>query len=228
MTSKPTIAIDGPAASGKGTLARKIAEKLGYAHMDTGLLYRAVAHMVLEAGAQPNEALAVIKAAQRLSDGFKGGTITYCAPFEAEDVLKTEKVTEAASLVASMADVRRILLDMQKAFAADPGPTYLGTVLDGRDIGTVICPDAKAKLYVTAALETRAERRFKELQNKGVPVTYEAVLRDMSERDARDAARSAAPMKAALDAVVLDTTNLNQGQALEKALEIVQAALNGR
>ena len=97
--------------------------------------------------------------------------------------------------------------------------------MDGRDIGTVICPDAGVKLFITAALETRAERRFKELQNKGVPVTYEAVLRDMSDRDARDAARSTAPMKAALDAVILDTTNLNQAQALEKAMEIVQDKL---
>ena len=217
MTNRNIIAIDGPAASGKGTLARKIAEELGYAHMDTGLLYRAVAHMVLEAGDYAHEAVAAIKAAQNLA---RMGEI----PFS-EDALKAERVTEAASLVASMADVRRILFDMQKSFAANPGGTFEGAVLDGRDIGTVICPDAGVKLFITAALETRAERRFKELQNKGVPVTYEAVLRDMSDRDARDAARSTAPMKAALDAVILDTTNLNQAQALEKAMEIVQDKL---
>ena len=214
---KNVIAIDGPAASGKGTLARKIASAMNYAHMDTGLLYRAVAHIVLESSSHANDAAAAIQAAQTLA---AHGHV----PFS-EDVLKMEKVTEAASLVASMPDVRRILLELQKSFAATPPKPYLGAVLDGRDIGTVICPDAPVKLFIEAALETRAERRFKELQSKGIIATYEAVLRDMRERDARDAARASAPMKAAYDAIVLDTTNLDQGQALEKALEIVKAKL---
>ncbi len=214
MTNKNVIAIDGPAASGKGTLARKIAAELGYAHMDTGLLYRAVAYMVLQVGGDiTNErgSMGAATALARLRD----------IPYSEQD-LKTETITEAASQVASFPEVRAILLNMQKNFAANPGPGFKGAVLDGRDIGTVICPEAPVKLYITASLETRAERRFKELQNKGLSTTYEAVLRDMRERDSRDAARAAAPMRAADDAVTLDTTDLGSAEALQQALTIIR------
>ncbi|MGB4057509.1 MAG: (d)CMP kinase [Alphaproteobacteria bacterium] len=213
----PIIAIDGPAASGKGTLARKIAETLSYAHLDTGMLYRAVAYMVLETGSPASDTLAAITAANSLT---KAGNI----PF-AENILKDERVTEAASHVSSIPEVRNLLLNMQKSFAAAPGSGFKGAVLDGRDIGTVICPDAPVKLFITASPETRADRRFKELQSRGLSTTYEAVLRDMRARDSRDAARTAAPMRVADDAITLDTTNLNQREALEKALEIIRKKL---
>lgn len=212
------IAIDGPAASGKGTLARRIAETLGYAHMDTGLLYRAIAFGVLKNGADPKNPAAALASANALAplNGNHGIGV---------DALKEEQVTEAASHVAAIPEVRKVLLTLQRAFAENPGKPFNGAVLDGRDIGTVICPKAPVKLYVTASLETRAERRFKELQNKGNPVTYEAVFRDMRERDARDAARPSSPMKPADDAVILNTTELGPDEALEKALEVVRKKL---
>jgi cytidylate kinase len=241
------IAIDGPAASGKGTLSKKIAAAMGYAHMDTGLLYRAVALMVLSEHADVNDPRTGIKAAQALAEegfpptrpaspssfaglpppngGRGGGGGQGFGQFDFEpymDALKDEAVTAAASVVAANPEVRNILLNLQKTFAAAPPAPYKGAVLDGRDIGTVICPDAPVKLYITANLETRAERRFKELQSKGNPVTYDAVLRDMRDRDSRDSGRASAPMKPAIDAVILDTTDLNQDQAFEKALAVVR------
>lgn len=220
MTNRNIIAIDGPAASGKGTLARRIAEKLSYAHMDTGLLYRAIAYGVLQTGAAPTDQTAALTSAQNLAalNGNHGISV---------DALKEERITEAASHVAAIPEVRKILLVIQRAFAENPsilpnGNKCLGAVLDGRDIGTVICPAAPVKLYITASLETRAQRRFKELQNKDITVTYEAVFRDMQERDARDAARASSPMKPADDAVLLNTTDLGPDEALEKALSVIR------
>ncbi len=220
MINKNIIAIDGPAASGKGTLARRIAEHLHYAHMDTGLLYRSVALAVLEAGGNPADELAALASAEQFAKTFKPLT-----DISHNVKLKEERVTEAASYVASFPSVRRILLNLQKSFVANPGAGFKGAVLDGRDIGTVICPDAPVKFFITAAIETRAERRFKELQIKDAAVTYEAVLRDMQERDKRDAARASSPMKMADDAVLLDTTGLGPDEVLEKALSLVRQKL---
>lgn len=214
----PIIAIDGPAASGKGTLSRRIADELNYAHMDTGLLYRAVAFQVVQSGGRPDNKDAAIQAAHRLA-GQKNPSVLQ------NQELRGDAMAEAAAKVAAIPEVRKILFDLQRSFALHPGAGYKGAVLDGRDIGTVICPDAPVKIYVTASLETRAERRLKELQSRGIVATYEAVLRDMRQRDERDAARSSAPMKPADDAALLDTTDLNPAEALEQALAIIEDRL---
>jgi cytidylate kinase len=212
------IAIDGPAASGKGTLARKIAETLGYAYLDTGALYRTVARRVLTNGDDPAIADNAIKAAQWLRQNVTADLL-------ADPAIRTDEVSNAAAKIADVQDVRQELLGLQRDFAQNPGETYNGAVLDGRDIGTVICPQADVKLFVTAEVGIRAKRRLKELQSKGIEATYEAVLRDMHTRDARDASRQAAPMKPAEDAIVLDTSDLNADEALEKALEIIKDKL---
>ncbi len=209
------IAIDGPAASGKGTLARKLAEVLGYAYLDTGKLYRAVGVRVLEAGKNPQNARAAIRAAELLRDEFD-------VKWLADPVLLTDKAGQAASKVAVVPDVRMALFDLQRSFALNPPDGKKGAVLDGRDIGTVVCPDAPVKLYITASTEVRAQRRTKELQSKGIDVTYEAVLAEMRQRDARDQGRDTAPLRAADDAFVLDTSDLDMDQVLEKALEFVR------
>lgn len=196
-----TVAIDGPAAAGKGTIAKAVATHFGLAHLDTGLLYRAV-------GAKVAIGMDPVRAATTLT----------ARDLEA-DTLRTAEVAQAASKVAVIADVRAALVDFQRAFAARSG----GAVLDGRDIGTVICPDAEAKLFVTASPETRAERRFLELQAKGLADDPAQVLRDVKERDARDAERAEAPMIAAEDAVVLDTSELTIAQAVAKAISLVSA-----
>ncbi|MCX8953887.1 d(CMP) kinase [Ruegeria sp. NA] len=198
-----TVAIDGPAAAGKGTISKAVAAHFGFAHLDTGLLYRAVGRRTLEGES-------AIEAAQSLT----------AEELEKGD-LRTADVAQAASKVAVLPEVRAALVDFQRAFSRRAG----GAVLDGRDIGTVICPDAEVKLFVTASAEVRAERRFLELSAKGADVTREQVLADVRERDARDAERSAAPMKPAEDAVQLDTTDLSIEAALAKALEVINAKL---
>jgi len=216
------IAIDGPAASGKGTLARKLADELGYAHMDTGALYRAVGYEVLEAGGDPeNEAQALagcVALAAKL--GGKIGTLALANP-----ELRKEECGDAASKVAAIQSVRDALLDIQRDFAANPGEGYKGAVLDGRDVGTVVCPNATLKLYITASDEIRADRRMKELHSKGKIVTKGAVLEDMRARDARDKARKAAPLRAASDAIVLDTSDMDAIQVLEAAFKYALEAL---
>jgi CMP/dCMP kinase len=204
------IAIDGPAASGKGTLGKRIAAHYGFAHLDTGKLYRAVARDVLARGNQPNDANAALAAAKtldlatlddpRLSDGRLG---------------------EAASVVASHPEVRNALLAYQRAFARRKP----GAVLDGRDIGTVICPDAGVKLFVTAAAEERARRRFLELHHAGNAITEAEVLADIKRRDERDQNRTAAPLVQAEDAVLLDTTNLDIDAAFKAAIDLIEAAM---
>ena len=195
-----TIAIDGPAAAGKGTISRAVAAHYGMAHLDTGLLYRAVGAKVA-AGADP------VAAAQALT------------PADLEGDLRTPAVAQAASRVAVIAEVRAALIDFQRAFAARAG----GAVLDGRDIGTVICPEAPAKLFITASPEVRAERRFRELQANGHETTYAQVLADVKERDARDSARATAPLKPAGDAVVIDTSRLSIDDAIAAAIEAIDA-----
>ncbi len=195
-----TVAIDGPAAAGKGTISKGVAARFGFAHLDTGLLYRAVGRRTLDG-------VEAVAAAQALT------------PEELEQGdLRTAEIAQAASKVAVIPEVRAALVDFQRAFARRAG----GAVLDGRDIGTVICPQAEVKLFVTASAEIRAERRYRELSAKGADVTRDQVLADVRERDARDSERSAAPMKPAEDAVLLDTSSLAIDEALARAVAVVE------
>ena len=208
MTPAIIIAIDGPAAAGKGTLARRLATSLGLAYLDTGLLYRAVGRRVLDTGAAPSDAVAAEAAAHALV---------------AADLLRTDlrgpEADQASSLVAKAPGVRAALLAFQRNFANQ------GAVLDGRDIGTVVIPDATVKLFVTATPSARARRRWLELQGRCVPVPLDQVEAELQARDAQDAARATAPLKAAADAVMLDTTTLDADAAFARALEIVRSRL---
>jgi len=197
-----TVAIDGPAAAGKGTIAKAVAAHFGFAHLDTGLLYRAVGARVI-AGQEP------IAAATALDPGDLD-----------DDSLRSPQVAQAASEIAVIPQVRAALVAFQRAFAARGD----GAVLDGRDIGTVICPDAHVKLFVTASAACRAERRFQELAGKGMDVTLETVLADVKKRDDRDRNRAAAPLLPADDAVLLDTSDLSIEQAIAAAVDVVQSA----
>ncbi len=217
------IAIDGPAASGKGTLARALAARLGYAHMDTGALYRAVAFEVLQAGGDCGQESDALIGCERLQEALRG---PQGLAVLANKLLRSEAVAEGASVTAAFPSVREALVSVQRGFAEKPGKGFSGAVLDGRDIGTVICPQADVKLFVTAETEIRAERRKKELQSKGIEAKYEAVLADMRNRDERDSGRKAAPLRPADDAVLLDTTGLSAEEALDKALQIVEDVLN--
>ena len=207
------IAIDGPAASGKGTLGKKLAAHYGLRHLDTGLLYRAVAKAALDAGARPDDAAAAVAAAKALDP----------ATFD-ESALKSAAVGEAASVVSAIPEVRAALLAFQRDFAAKPP----GAVLDGRDIGTVICPDADVKIFVTASPEARAGRRAKEYAASGQPADPAAVLADIQRRDERDMNRAAAPLKQAPDAYLLDTTTLDIDAAIRAAIDLVEGSRAGR
>ncbi len=208
------VAIDGPAASGKGTLARRLAEKFGLAHLDTGKLYRATAALVLEAGADPADPGAAVEAARRI------GAVVIADP-----LLSSEAVARASSIVAAIPAVREALLAVQRDFAAHPPGSMRGAVLDGRDIGTAVCPGAAVKLFLEASLAARAERRVRELRERGAPAIHGDVLQDMKERDARDSLRRVAPLAAAPDAVVIDTTGLDADQVFEQACGLVARAL---
>jgi cytidylate kinase len=200
------IAIDGPAASGKGTLARRIADRFGLDHLDTGLLYRAVARDVKRRGADPSDAQAAIDAARALD------------PATLDDPhLRDPGVGEAASVVARIRAVRAAILDYQRSFARRQG----GAVLDGRDIGTVVCPDADVKIYVTASPEVRARRRLLEMEGRGEAAAYETVLAEIRDRDARDAAREVSPMRPADDAFLLDTSDLDIEAAFDAAVGVI-------
>lgn len=204
------IAIDGPAASGKGTLGKRIAEYYGFAHLDTGKLYRAVARDTLAAGGDPSDEKAALEAAQALD------------PRSFDDAeLRTPQIGEAASLVARHPQVRETLRAYQRKFARQEP----GAVLDGRDIGTIICPEAQVKLFVTASAEERARRRYLELQENGQRITEDEVLADIRARDERDQNRAVAPLKMAEDAVLLDTTNLAIDAAFRAAIEVIEAAM---
>ncbi len=200
-----TIAIDGPAAAGKGTISKAVAAHYGFAHLDTGLLYRAVGKQVLTG-------TAAIEAAQQLR----------AEDLQADD-LRTPEVAQAASKVAVIPEVRAALVDFQRVFARRSG----GAVLDGRDIGTVICPDAEAKLFVTASAEIRADRRFRELVANGLRVDFETVLEDVRQRDARDMGRKDAPLRPADDAIQIDTSGLSIDEAIATAIREIDARRAG-
>lgn len=210
------IAIDGPSASGKGTIARKLAAHFGFAYLDTGLLYRAVGMNVLRSGGDPADAAAAEQAALKLD-------VTQILN---DPELRGDVASAAASKVAAIPAVRATLLQFQKDFCVKPPDEAKGAVLDGRDIGTVIAPQAPVKIYVTASPEARVERRFKELQAKDGNVTYAAVLKDMIDRDARDASRPVAPAKPADDAVILDTTAMTADEAFAEAVRITKEKLS--
>ena len=201
-----TVAIDGPAAAGKGTIARAVAERFGFAHLDTGLLYRAVGKKTLDAGRGVLDEGVAIVTARELTE----------ADLEAPG-LRGGMAARAASKVAAIPEVRTALLDFQRNFAAREG----GAVLDGRDIGTVICPQAEVKMFVTASPEVRAERRYLELSDKSLNVTREEVLADVLARDERDMNRKEAPLKPAEDAVLLDTSEMSIEEALAAAITVV-------
>jgi CMP/dCMP kinase len=203
------IAIDGPAASGKGTIARRLAAHYGLPHLDTGLLYRATAATLIAEGRDLHDEDSAVSAARGLG----------LTDFD-EAALRSRQMAEAASVVAAMPGVRAALIEAQRSFAARPG----GAVLDGRDIGTVICPNATVKIFVTASAAARAQRRVVELANRGERADYSAVLADILRRDARDSERAAAPLRPADDAAQLDTTHLGIESAFAEALRIVESA----
>lgn len=208
------VAIDGPAAAGKGTLARHIAAALDFAYLETGLLYRAVGAKVLALGEAPGDAGAAERAATALRP----------ADLERTD-LRSEAVSQAASEVAAHPGVRARLLAFQRRFAASPPDGKTGAVLDGRDMGTVVVPEAEVKIFLTASPEARAARRAKELRERGEDAIYPRVLQEMRDRDARDSARAAAPLRPADDAIVVDTTEMDRDDVFEKVLSIVQSRL---
>lgn len=206
----PVIAIDGPAAAGKGTLARRLAAELGLRHLDTGMIYRAAASRLLAGGGDPDDPAAAALAAQTLG---------------ADDLVRTdlraERTGETASKIAALGPVRAALLDFQRSF----GRTAPGAVLDGRDIGTVVFPDARAKIFVTASPEARALRRHEELRGKGVASIFADVLEEMRLRDRRDRERAVAPLRPADDAVILDTTDMSADEVFAAALAHVTSRL---
>ena len=198
------IAVDGPAASGKGTIARALAEHFGLPHMDTGLLYRAVALKLWRWGGDPNIEFEALRACDDL--GFDPG----------DEELRSEPVSRIASKISSYSSVRDALLERQRDFAGQEG----GAVLDGRDIGTVIAPKADVKLFVTASAEVRAQRRVRELLERGMPAHYEDVLLDIRARDERDANRAVAPLRQAADALLLDTSELDIEESIARAIRL--------
>lgn len=211
-TRSTVIAIDGPAGAGKGTLARRLARHLGFAYLDTGLLYRAVGRKTLAMGLDPTDVPGATAVARALTPGDLG-----------HPELRRDDVAAAASKVAALPSVRTALLDFQRGFATHPPGGAKGAVLDGRDIGTVVCPNADIKLFVTASVEVRAARRLKELRERGLEAIHSRVLRDMQERDRRDSERAAAPLTPARNACVIDTSELDPDAVFAVALEVIEA-----
>ena len=208
------VAIDGPAASGKGTLASRLADRFGFAHLDTGTLYRATALVVLDQAGDPSDPATAAAAARRVD-----------IQMLSDPRLREHAVSAAASIVAAIPVVRSILLGLQRQFAAHPPAPARGAVLDGRDIGTVVCPSADAKIFLTASVEARARRRLAELRQQGAASIYENVLHDMKQRDARDSERRTAPLIAAPDAVVIETTTLDADAVIERACDLIERTL---
>ena len=208
------VTIDGPAASGKGTLARRLADRFGFAHLDTGALYRATALRVLDQAEDPSDP-AIAEAAARQVD----------MQMLSDPRLREPAVSAAASVVAAIPAVRGILLGLQRQFAAHPPAPAKGAVLDGRDIGSVVCPSADAKIFLTANAAARARRRLAELRQQGATAIYENVLQDMKERDARDSERPTAPLIAAPDAIVIETGTLDADAVFERACDLIECTL---
>ncbi|MBO7333240.1 MAG: (d)CMP kinase [Alphaproteobacteria bacterium] len=217
------IAIDGSSASGKGTLSANLMKYYDAAYLDTGALYRAVGLMLLERGDSPDDAEMALEAALMLSS-------QEMLSLQKNPDLRTQEVASAASKVSVIPAVRRALFDFQRDFALHPvkedGTPVKVAILDGRDIGTVVCPDADIKLFLTASAEVRAKRRLKDLQLKGISAIYETVLSEIRERDERDAKRAIAPSKPAEDALVLDTSDMKSGEVLEKVLAYIKEKTN--
>ena len=215
MTVRPfVVAIDGPAASGKGTLARRLADRFGLSHLDTGALYRAVALLMLDEAGDPTDPMTAEAAARHINPQLLS-----------DPRLRGEAVSAAASMVAAIPAVRRVLLDLQRNFAAHPPRPANGAVLDGRDIGSVVCPEADVKLFITANVAERARRRVGELRQGGAVAIFEDVLQDLMNRDARDTERRASPLIAAPDAIVIDTTTLDPDAVFERASDLIVRAL---
>lgn len=206
------IAIDGPAAAGKGTLAKRIAAEFGYAYLDTGSLYRAVALSLLKAGVDPADEAAAGKVSANLD-----------LSVTEDPALRAEATGSAASVVAAMPVIRSNLLKFQRNYASNPPGGEKGSVLDGRDIGTVVCPDADLKLFVTASAEERARRRTAEMEERGIGADYAAILADVKARDERDMNRAEAPLKPAEDALLLDTTELDIDAVFLRAVQFIKA-----
>jgi cytidylate kinase len=212
MSAPRLITVDGPAGSGKGTLAKRLAAHFGYAHLDTGKLYRAVGLATVRAGGDPASRDDAVAAAEGLdAAAIAGGHLD-------DPALAGDEAAAAASRVAAIPDVRAVLLSFQRDFAAAPPGGADGAVLDGRDTGTVVCPDAPVKFFITASPEVRAERRHKELLARGETSIYARVLADMKERDARDSNRAVAPLKAADDALTIDTSDMDADTVFAAAL----------
>lgn len=212
MTAVPVIAIDGPSASGKGTVAARVAEALGFAYLDSGSLYRLVALQALEQGLDLDSAPALAGAAAGLEVAFRGGA-TFLGGRDVTEALRAEQVGVTASRVAAVPSVRERLLDRQRAFRQPPG-----LVADGRDMGSVVFPDAALKVFLTAAVETRAERRHKQLMEKGMYAKMADVVEELARRDDRDMNRPVAPLKHYPDAVFLDTTGISVDEAVQRIL----------
>jgi CMP/dCMP kinase len=215
VTVRPfVVAIDGPAASGKGTLARRLADRFGLSHLDTGALYRAVALLMLDEAGDPTDPMTAEAAARRINPQLLS-----------DPRLRGEAVSAAASMVAAIPAVRRVLLDLQRNLAVHPPRPANGAVLDGRDIGSVVCPEADVKLFITANVAERARRRVGELRQGGAVAIFEDVLQDLMNRDARDTERRASPLIAAPDAIVIDTTALDPDAVFERASDLIARAL---
>lgn len=212
-TAIPVIAIDGPSASGKGTVAARVAQALGFHYLDSGALYRALAHAADRAGIALDDAPGLVALAQRLDLRFEGGEI-YLDGVPAGDAVRSEEAGRAASRIATLPAVRAALLARQRAFRRPPG-----LVTDGRDMGTVVFPDARLKVYLEASVEERAHRRYKQLIEKGIDANLQQILQDLRERDARDANRAAAPLQRAADARLLDTTGMSIEEAVQTVLQ---------
>lgn len=212
----PVIAIDGPTASGKGTVAHRVADKLGFHYLDSGALYRLTALSALRRGTDLRDEHALAKLAEHLQCHFAGGEILLAQENVTEQI-RAEEVGNTASKIAVLPTVRQALVGLQLGFRKTPG-----LVADGRDMGTVIFPDARYKVFLTASAEERAERRYNQLKDKGVSVTIDGLLREILARDARDAQRTVAPLRPAEDAVLVDTTGLNIDQVVERVLALVK------
>jgi len=214
----PVIAIDGPSASGKGTVAALVAQRLGFHYLDSGAIYRVTAYAAQQAGIALDDEPGLVELAHRIELRFDGVEV-YLNGAAVGDVIRSEEAGRAASRIAALPALRAALLELQRAFRQPPG-----LVTDGRDMGSVVFPDATVKIFLTASAEERAQRRYKQLIEKGFDASLAALLQDLRERDARDAARSAAPLQQSADAALLDTTSLTIQQAVEQVLQWFRAA----